>query len=982
MEEGESRSLLNDEPVGASGPDRFRRRPLAERLARLIEHAADGGESTVFAVVGPWGSGKTSLLNFTAGSLDADRVVSVEFNPWLVSSVDALLADFFATLQEKMPRQGHGKAIRDAILRYGAVAAPVIGMLPGGSGPAAVASAASSLGAPSLGSLRREAEAALKDSEQAYLVVVDDIDRLHPDELLMLFKLIRLVGRLPNVHYLLSYDEQSVIDALKTNAVAGTTERAMAYLEKIVQVPVHVPPLHSTDVEDLVSATWVAVHQASGDQPTADQQRRFARAYDKHLRRAIRQPRQVVRLFAQVHHHLPLVKDEVDVVDLVLLTFLRTAWPTLYNRLPNEGVNLVSTVEGTLRARNRSQEQLEEQWTGLLAECEVPDGQRDEALDLLCALFPGVAIAMRHSHPDEAHLSRGRRVGSPEYFERYFQLGIPPDDLPDAEVAEAVLALADGGAEGSSWLAQRLPANPRLVLSKMRQAAEAAGPGVEFSPEVARFLVRHLDDLQSAESGLFSPVWAAYGWVGRTLLNWSPAARSDEVPRLLEVPGGLGAAVHSLDLLREPGSGEGAGEHPAFGEVLDLSLPKALATVRQASSASLRDGELPWILHSLARHGRRAQVVQLLDEVLDTTSWKTLDFVGCFVSVMRTVGTDIQKLGELSVEELDQLVPIRIVLDRLAADIDADRPIVGDRDVSHAARVSRALDRLKGLRDGRPEDLPALEQSAISTGGPAHFATWSGSRPELILRAVVALEDEARPDDEAALPRLTESESRIAAAMNSDPLTEWLAATAAQWGADGTSTWAVQGSSGAAYTQLRFSPTYASGRSPLSAQATVNTSIGQQGGPGGVRLAVVIDLGLNVLELDDERRPSEVRHETTPPPAPGALSLDETVTYLAELLRGAEGTLPRFASQLSVADSPLLAGLWISVAGIGLDRAVKLNHLTRLPSSTAVSERGRVTPWPIAGAGWHDDPCRTWAIATLAELLQAAGYREFHEALK
>lgn len=982
MEAGDGPSLLNDEPVAAGGPDRFRRQPLADRLARLIEHTADGGESTVFAVVGPWGSGKTSLLNFTSGSLDPERVASVEFNPWLVSSVDGLLTDFFSTLQEAMPRQGHGKTIRDAILRYGAVAAPLISMVPGGSVPAAAATAASSLVAPSLGSLRRDAEAALKDSDRAYLVIVDDIDRLLPDELLMLFKVIRLVGRLPNVHYLLSYDEQSVIDALKTSSVAGTTDRAMAYLEKIVQVPVNVPPLHSTDVEDLVNATWMAVHRASGEEPTADQQRRFARVFDKHLRQAIRQPRQVVRLFAQVHHHWPLVKNEVDLVDLVLLTFLRTSWPNLYNRLPDDGVNLVSTVEGSLRMRNLSQEQSAERWQRLLRDCEVPESRYDEALELLCELFPGVATAIKRSHPDEAHLRNGKRVGSAEYFERYFQLGIPPDDLPDAQVATAVLALADGDEEGSTWLEQRLPTNPRLVLSKMRQAAETAGPHVEFSPAVAHFLVRHLDLLESAEGGLFSPVWAAYGWTGRTLLHWTSDVRSEEVPRLLDAPRGLGAVVHSLDLLRESDGGEGtSGEPPAFSEVLGLALPKAMTAVREAASGPLLDGELPWILHALARQGGKDQVTQLLDETLDTTRWKTIDFVACFVSVLRTVGTDIKKLGDLSVGELNELVPIRLVLDRLAAEIDSDRPRASDRDVSHAARVSRALDRLRELRDSRPDDLPVLEQSAISTAGPAQLATWSGSRPELLLRAVAALEEGPQSASDSTSTRLTAFEPRIAAALNGNPLTKWLAAEAAQCGAEGVPGWEVQGTSGSIYTQLRFTPAYASERSPLSAQASVNTGIGSGGSSGGVRLALVLDLGLNLLELDGQRRPSEVRHEATPPPAPAAVTLNEVASYLAELLRGAVGALPTIADVLSIGGSEVLAGLWVSTSGVDLDRVVKLDQLTRLPSSTSVAERGRVTPWPIAGAAWHDDPCRTWAIATLADLLQAAGYRDFHEAL-
>ena len=58
-----------------------------------------------------------------------------------------------------------------------------------------------------------------------------------------LFKAIRLVASFPGVYYLLAYDEQTVIDILTDTPIAGKDQgRAIAYLEKIVQVPLVLPP--------------------------------------------------------------------------------------------------------------------------------------------------------------------------------------------------------------------------------------------------------------------------------------------------------------------------------------------------------------------------------------------------------------------------------------------------------------------------------------------------------------------------------------------------------------------------------------------------------------------------------------------------------------------------------------------------------------------------------------------------------------------
>lgn len=62
---------------------------------------------------------------------------------------------------------------------------------------------------------------ALAEQPRRFPVVIDDIDRLSPDEALLIFRLVKSAGRLPNVMYLLVYDRQ-----LAEKIVSETFRRA------------------------------------------------------------------------------------------------------------------------------------------------------------------------------------------------------------------------------------------------------------------------------------------------------------------------------------------------------------------------------------------------------------------------------------------------------------------------------------------------------------------------------------------------------------------------------------------------------------------------------------------------------------------------------------------------------------------------------------------------------------------------------------
>ena len=91
-----------DAPVQDPAQDRFDREPFARRVARTLTRRRDSS-SMVLAIYGPWGDGKTTVLNFIRKFLSEDpSVVYVTFNPWRLEGEDALLRGFFSTLADAL----------------------------------------------------------------------------------------------------------------------------------------------------------------------------------------------------------------------------------------------------------------------------------------------------------------------------------------------------------------------------------------------------------------------------------------------------------------------------------------------------------------------------------------------------------------------------------------------------------------------------------------------------------------------------------------------------------------------------------------------------------------------------------------------------------------------------------------------------------------------------------------------------------------
>jgi hypothetical protein len=127
---------------------------------------------------------------------------------------------------------------------------------------------------PTLDALRQKLRRVLANLEQRrVLVVIDDLDRLTPIEAVEMTSLVKSLGDLPNVIYLLSYDEMKLIDLI--NKGLGVDGRD--FLEKIVQYPVHLPPIANEDLVRLLDSDLSAL---LGELSDADKRRWISKIKD------------------------------------------------------------------------------------------------------------------------------------------------------------------------------------------------------------------------------------------------------------------------------------------------------------------------------------------------------------------------------------------------------------------------------------------------------------------------------------------------------------------------------------------------------------------------------------------------------------------------------------------------------------------------------------------------------------------------------
>ncbi len=247
-------------------------------------------------------------------------------------------------------------------------------------------------------------------------------------------------------------------------------EAGTNFLEKIVQVPLHLPPAAPEELrQHCFSLVDEALNQ-SGTQLEQNQANEFARRFVDGLEIRLKTPRMAKRYANALHFSLAILRGETYPPDLMLIEGMRVFFTNLYDAI-RRNPEIVLRAQSRDRGNSKLGEFIATHTEGM------SEPEKEAAGSLVQALFPRTGATTFGSDWD-TEFARDQRIASEYYFQRYFTYGIDRSDLPDVLLNAFRASLSkksvdELSAELAGMITER---NAEKVIFKLRTFEEKIEP--------------------------------------------------------------------------------------------------------------------------------------------------------------------------------------------------------------------------------------------------------------------------------------------------------------------------------------------------------------------------------------------------------------------------------------------------------------------------------------------------------------------------
>jgi hypothetical protein len=473
-------------PFGqALDKDALNRRHFADSICRVLNRI-DSKSGLVVSVEGSWGCGKTSLLAMVQELLSVgtpgDAPVFVHFNPWLIGERDALLRQFLTSIStavEIVDNAGIGKKVAKELKTYSKVF-DVLKLVPGVEPWGTmikgvmdtvgdVTDGIADYKTPDLGERKKSVEHALREYPRRIIVFIDDIDRLFPAEVFEMVRIIKAVGDLPNVGYVLAWDSAYVSEALLKLGVPF----AESYLDKVVQVRLPVPALSFSMRAFLMDGLLRELHPDASKEHFPNTENALSMLFHHGLSELVESPRDIVRLQDVLFTIEPGLRGEVLLADIIGLACLMTKAPFVFqllNRVPQAFVGRLPGRRQEIDERKNVIKKFEAARTTAYEKCSLPIAVQSLVEHIFPLVSDGTKSWRERGSFNDGHLAH------PERLLVAMQLALHPENVSLAKVSQFIFNpakrsfIVDGLNEESCF----------EFIGCLRDRFKVAGSGVEL----------------------------------------------------------------------------------------------------------------------------------------------------------------------------------------------------------------------------------------------------------------------------------------------------------------------------------------------------------------------------------------------------------------------------------------------------------------------------------------------------------------------
>lgn len=447
-----------DDPIEKWEQDIIGRAAIVEFLA---EHSLRN-RTPIVALCADFGDGKTSVLNLFRQTVQGLAIV-VSFSAWLPGSETTFATDLFRDIATECRKYVLVPQLRKHAAAYARTLSGSFSYLGG----------LREIVPPQ--SQREEIDdlrAAMERIPLPVVVLLDDIDRMQREELLVLLKILRGAGSIPNLTFICSFSPKEIKKEL-------AKDLSDDYLDKFFPVTINVAPPAPDELRHLFCDKLKDAFRRQKWFPDQASEKKFSelleRVWKDSLSRLCTNLRKVNLLLNDIFTAARPITLEIDPFDLIVIETIRRFYPDVYRTVRTNPLSFTLASDSLIKGRLFTEEEKKRIAPEFFQGFEATISKSNDPAPveaMLSWIFPDYAASKikgasiyQIARPANSEIADAeKRICDPDYFPIYFRAAVPEEIFSNAELHQILHDLGDADTEPAveSIFRRNLDAIPKL----------------------------------------------------------------------------------------------------------------------------------------------------------------------------------------------------------------------------------------------------------------------------------------------------------------------------------------------------------------------------------------------------------------------------------------------------------------------------------------------------------------------------------------
>ena len=323
--------LISDDPILTEDQDLVNFSPTVGKLADILlsdKHP----KSISIGLIGPWGNGKSSVIQMTKSKIDSseqfkkNEIIVIHFLPYLNHNESDIINEFFTLLSNALsPYSGR---LSNQIVDY---SEKLTDLYQNKSLSTFLENHITNFTQSSACELYENINKMLDETDKKIIVFIDDLDRLNQKEILQTLKLIRNTANFTNTFFVLAMDKQYVIKRLTEKGNILDTK----FVDKFFQLEIYLPEIDNSLLKQYFTKEMLRPFTPA---PADLEFRLKAALLEPNLlfKDYVKNFRDVKRVVNQIKYDLSLFQEDfayLNLKDFINFTFFKLKFPQFLKHL-------------------------------------------------------------------------------------------------------------------------------------------------------------------------------------------------------------------------------------------------------------------------------------------------------------------------------------------------------------------------------------------------------------------------------------------------------------------------------------------------------------------------------------------------------------------------------------------------------------------------------------------------------------------------